>query len=35
METLFSLIVGERGAVVLKVVLGHFNTFIKILDECR
>ena len=35
METLFSLIVGKRGAVVLKVVLGHFNTFIKILDECR
>ena len=35
METLFSLIVGRRGAVVWKVVLGHFNTFIKILDECR
>ena len=29
METLFSLIVGRRGTVVLKTVLEHFNTFIK------
>ena len=30
METLFFLIVGRRQTLVLKVVLGHFHTFIKI-----
>ena len=35
METLFSLIVGRRGSVVLKAFLGPFLSKWYILDECH